>query len=58
MNDVPINVPDMMDIPVWQYKVLVERDTKLRIIEQMCKKLPSYQWSTVLHLLFEIEEEE
>ena len=57
MNDVPINVPDMMEIPVWQYKVLVERDTKLHIIEKMCDKLPSYQWEMVLNLLFEGEEE-
>lgn len=57
MNDVPINVPDMMEIPVWQYKVLVERDTKLRIIEKICKKLPPYQWEILMNLLFEEEEE-
>jgi hypothetical protein len=47
----------MMEIPVWQYKVLVESNTKLHIIEKICKKLPPYQWEIVLNLLLDEEEE-
>ena len=56
---VPISRPETVSVPRWEYAQLIDKATKLRIIERMVKEmqLPSYQWEGVMKIVFEKEEE-
>ena len=53
----PINKPDRVSLARWEYAQLIEKSTKLRIIERMVKESPSYQWEGIMKLVFEKEVE-
>lgn len=52
----PIKRPESVVVPRWEYAQLIDKATKLRIIERMVKDLPSYQWEGVMKIVFEKEE--
>ena len=53
----PIDKPDTVTIPRWEYARLLVKATNLLIIEKMVKELPSYSWENVMKLVIEKEEE-
>ena len=54
----PIKKPESVSVPRWEYAQLIDKATKLRIIERMVKEmqLSSYQWESVIKIMFEKEE--
>ena len=53
----PIQKPESVVVPRWEYASLIRQSEKLRIIENMVKDIPSYQWDNVMKIVFEKEEE-